>query len=193
MCPFQKTAAIYIRKEPTWCSSSVVAGHLLIWLPRYMASACLATLMGGCQSPHVNNQRQQQQCHRRYVVVAAIITAAPAMHQLSTSNPPTVLEETGKHAAQDTLPAVPAKHPRSLELSSINGILRQHARQRLYVRPLHSTAEHLHLLGCEFITDPRAVVGKLRKETEADGELIQSVAEATRFLDPRVLTELELR
>jgi hypothetical protein len=34
---------------------------------------------------------------------------------------------------------------------SLNGLLRQHCRDRLYVHPLHWTAQHLQLLNCRFI------------------------------------------
>ncbi|KAF3069994.1 hypothetical protein CFAM422_006743 [Trichoderma lentiforme] len=34
------------------------------------------------------------------------------------------------------------------EPSSINGILRQHCRKSLYVKPLYWTLQHLELLGC---------------------------------------------
>src|ERR1700722_10911123 len=34
---------------------------------------------------------------------------------------------------------------------SLNGLLRQHCRDRLYVQPLHWTAQHLQLLGCRFV------------------------------------------
>jgi hypothetical protein len=34
---------------------------------------------------------------------------------------------------------------------SLNDLLRQHCRDRLYVQPLHWTAQHLQLLGCRFV------------------------------------------
>ncbi|KAI1157805.1 hypothetical protein F5B18DRAFT_139175 [Nemania serpens] len=37
------------------------------------------------------------------------------------------------------------------EPSSINSIIREHNRSRLYVRPLHWTSQHLQLLGCRFV------------------------------------------
>ncbi|KAK0766536.1 hypothetical protein N5P37_000261 [Trichoderma harzianum] len=36
------------------------------------------------------------------------------------------------------------------EPSSINGILRQHCRKSLYVKPLYWKLQHLELLGCQF-------------------------------------------
>jgi hypothetical protein len=113
------------------------------------------------------------------------------MQNSSKHNIPIILEEKGKHTAQGPLPAAPTKHPRSLELSSINGILRQHARQRLYVRPLHWTAEHLRLLGCVFISDRRAAIGKTRKETAVDEQLTRSVAEIAAYLKRGVRAELK--
>jgi hypothetical protein len=38
---------------------------------------------------------------------------------------------------------------------SLNDLLRQHCRDRLYVQPLHWTAQHLQLLGCRFIRRQR--------------------------------------
>jgi hypothetical protein len=37
---------------------------------------------------------------------------------------------------------------------SLNDLLRQHCRDRLYVQPLHWTAQHLQLLGCRFVRRP---------------------------------------
>jgi hypothetical protein len=34
---------------------------------------------------------------------------------------------------------------------SLNDLLRQHCRDRLYVQPLHWTAQHLQLLECQFV------------------------------------------
>jgi hypothetical protein len=34
---------------------------------------------------------------------------------------------------------------------SLNGLLRQHYRDRLYVQPLHWTTQHLELLKCRFV------------------------------------------
>jgi hypothetical protein len=34
---------------------------------------------------------------------------------------------------------------------SLNDLLRQHCRDRLYIQPLHWTAQHLQLLGCRFV------------------------------------------
>jgi len=39
--------------------------------------------------------------------------------------------------------------------SSLNDLIRQHCRDRLYVQPLHWTAQHLQLLGCRFVCRPR--------------------------------------
>ena len=125
------------------------------------------------------------------MVTTTLQTTEPATQESSTNNTPALLKETGNHAAQDNLPGTPTKHARSLELSSINGILRQHARQRLYVRPLHWTAEHLRLLGCVFTTDRHAAVGKTRKETVLDEKLVRSTAETAAFLRPGVRSEIK--
>ena len=38
---------------------------------------------------------------------------------------------------------------------SLNGLLRQHCHDRLYVKPLHWTAQHLQLLKCRFVCRQR--------------------------------------
>jgi len=43
----------------------------------------------------------------------------------------------------------------SPQSSSLNDLLRQHCRDRLYVQPLHWTAQHLQLLGCRFVRRQR--------------------------------------
>lgn len=35
---------------------------------------------------------------------------------------------------------------------SLNDLLRQHCRDRLYIKPLHWTAQHLQLLKCRFVS-----------------------------------------
>lgn len=41
------------------------------------------------------------------------------------------------------------------QLLSLNDLLRRHCRDRLYVPPLHWTAQHLQLLKCRFVPHPR--------------------------------------
>lgn len=134
------------------------------------------------------------------MVATATITAASEFQPLSTNSIHIVLEERDEHAAedaqdaqdaQDALPAAPAKHPLSLELSSINGILRQHARQRLYVRPLYWTAEHLHLLGCVFIAGCHAAVGKMREEMAVNNKLTRPIERLAAYLKRGVGSEFK--
>ncbi|UKZ82972.1 hypothetical protein TrVFT333_010773 [Trichoderma virens FT-333] len=58
---------------------------------------------------------------------------------------------------------------RTPEPSSINGILRQHCRKRLYVTPLHWKLEHLDLLGCRFRA--RSDKKDKTKKPEIDGHV----------------------
>jgi hypothetical protein len=49
-----------------------------------------------------------------------------------------------------------SKSPTSIRLpdpSSIYGLMREHSRERLYVRPLHWTSQHMQLLECRFILE----------------------------------------
>lgn len=73
---------------------------------------------------------------------------------------------------------------------SINGILRQHSRSRLFVKPLRWKQLQLELLGCRFAFRK---AGKTRKENGADraqapDEREQRHGHATSF-DPTLLTE----
>ncbi|KAH7248417.1 hypothetical protein B0J15DRAFT_498480 [Fusarium solani] len=50
---------------------------------------------------------------------------------------------------------------------SLNGVLRQH-RKRLYIHPLQWTSQHLHVLGCEFVTQSRTPSPPLEEITPSD-------------------------
>ncbi|KFA75403.1 hypothetical protein S40288_10676 [Stachybotrys chartarum IBT 40288] len=95
-----------------------------------------------------------------------------------------------KHAAEEDPQTPSSKHPRMSKPTSINGILRRNARQRLYVRPLKWTAQHLHLLGCEFSSRDRGCkdreADQVEKEEKAavDQRLLHSIAEATKCMGP---------
>src|SRR5579871_6785750 len=41
------------------------------------------------------------------------------------------------------------------QLFSLNDLLRQHCHERLYVKPLNWTVQHLQLLGCRFVRHQR--------------------------------------
>ncbi|PTB50917.1 hypothetical protein M431DRAFT_499039 [Trichoderma harzianum CBS 226.95] len=68
------------------------------------------------------------------------------------------------------------------EPSSINGILRQHCRKSLYVKPLYWKLQHLELLGCQFHA-------KIEKEQNARFQG-QSQGETRRDQVPRNTTKL---
>ena len=50
----------------------------------------------------------------------------------------------------DPLSSFPATPVQAPEPSSINGIIREHSRERLYVTPLQWSEKHLQLLDCQF-------------------------------------------
>ncbi|KND91536.1 hypothetical protein TOPH_03863 [Tolypocladium ophioglossoides CBS 100239] len=56
---------------------------------------------------------------------------------------------SNRRTSLHTLPDASFNAP---EAKSIHAIMRQHCRSRLYVHPLFWTAEHLKLLGCEFVS-----------------------------------------
>ncbi|KAK4202194.1 hypothetical protein QBC40DRAFT_46356 [Triangularia verruculosa] len=75
-----------------------------------------------------------------------------------------------KYATEEK-PDVPPKRLKETEPASINDILRQHSRDRLFVLPLQWTAQHLALLGCYFA----------RKEIEPHGYEQAQFPEAFRL------------
>ncbi|KAK3358785.1 hypothetical protein B0T25DRAFT_531157 [Lasiosphaeria hispida] len=57
----------------------------------------------------------------------------------------------GRITSNYTTAPSPVSLSQSPEPSSINNILRNHSRDRLYIPPLQWTAQHLDLLGCRFV------------------------------------------
>ncbi|EHK26801.1 uncharacterized protein TRIVIDRAFT_62604 [Trichoderma virens Gv29-8] len=94
----------------------------------------------------------------------------------------------------DALPLSPFRLAsiRTPEPSSINGILRQHCRKRLYVTPLHWKLEHLDLLGCRFRarsdkkdkTKKPEIDGHVQETQNLPGQPEAQVAENTAKLPP---------
>lgn len=75
----------------------------------------------------------------------------------------------------------------SPEPLSINGILRQHSRNRLFVTPLHWKSLQLELLGCRFAS--RKAGQKIRrKDSDAPNGREQCHGHAANY-DPTLLTE----
>jgi hypothetical protein len=83
---------------------------------------------------------------------------------LESSNGPThTQDQPGKRRAEDSLSCSSPKRRRVSEISSVplwcqsphplsvNGLMRKHCKNRLYVRPLQWTAQHLELLGYRFV------------------------------------------
>ncbi|CAH0022789.1 unnamed protein product, partial [Clonostachys rhizophaga] len=63
-----------------------------------------------------------------------------------------------------TNPSVPPwPESRPTEASSLNGLLRQHNRVRLYVSPLHWTSQHLELLNLRYKKKKRKSGGEVRR------------------------------
>ena len=118
----------------------------------------------------------------------ATTMAAPAPQSSPTNNSPVTLQRTRKRTAQDALLATPAKRLRFLEPSSINGILQQHAQKRLYVHPLQWTSDHLHFLGCEFVSGFKLASSSKSNNPVVDENLVQHVTLTTGFLEPRCPT-----
>jgi hypothetical protein len=108
----------------------------------------------------------------------AILVPQPSI----ANNSPLAPTRPGKRAAQESLPEAPTKFPRVPEASSINGILRQHARERLYVQPLHWTAQQLRLLKCVFIRQRHAACRTTGTQTTVDERKAQSVAKVAEDL-----------
>ncbi|KAI0399640.1 hypothetical protein F4802DRAFT_610746 [Xylaria palmicola] len=98
-----------------------------------------------------------------------------------TSQPPNTLGSSygpldpanrpGTRRAEDSLSSCSSKRPRVSKTSlvalwcqpphplSVNGLLRKHCRNRLYVHPLQWTAQHLELLGYRFIRKSNSTLG----------------------------------
>lgn len=112
--------------------------------------------------------------------------------KMTTATP----NRTLKRAAEDDLQASPSKSHRCTGPSSINGILREYASQRLYVQPLHWTAKHLHLLGCVFVAGNFVAGGESSSDRagnrmKSDTTLVRSVARATACLGHGSVLEIK--
>ena len=55
---------------------------------------------------------------------------------------------------------------------SLNDLLRQHCRDRLYIQPLHWTAKHLQLLKCYFVRRQRAAQPASSSELSGDNSRV---------------------
>lgn len=96
---------------------------------------------------------------------ASVTNKPPAK---SSARPlPAEPKSTPKRKAEALLPSPPCQRlsrPPSItpppEPLSINDIIRQHCRTRLYVPPWCWTDSHLHLLGCEFVPEEPQKTGK---------------------------------
>ncbi|KAI0414057.1 hypothetical protein F5X98DRAFT_350348 [Xylaria grammica] len=89
---------------------------------------------------------------------------APPPNTLESSHGPSYIEDrSGKRRAKDSLSYSSSKRRRVSKISSVplwcqpphplsvNGLIRKHCRDRLYVHPLQWTAQHLELLGYRFV------------------------------------------
>lgn len=70
---------------------------------------------------------------------------------------------TPDSSASSYLNLPPTCHVRAPEPGSINSIMREHSRTRLYVRPFLWTSQHLQLLECQFVFE------KAPQQTETSG------------------------
>ncbi|KAF5000395.1 hypothetical protein FDECE_11215 [Fusarium decemcellulare] len=64
-----------------------------------------------------------------------------------------LVSPTPESSAPSWLNFSPTRPIRPPEPSSINNIIREHSRSRLYVSPLHWTSQHLQLLDCQFVLE----------------------------------------
>ena len=87
--------------------------------------------------------------------------------------------------------------PQPPQSSSLNDLLRQHCRDRLFVQPLHWTAKHLQVLGCRFVRTRQPSSSTLAglatpglSESEQSGE--DSKAEALKDALHRLAYEKDL-
>lgn len=67
----------------------------------------------------------------------------------------------------------PSTVPPPPEPLSINGILREHCRSRLFVRPLHWTSDHLRLLDCRFVLQTAQLGGAAGSQQQLDREVVR--------------------
>ena len=104
----------------------------------------------------------------------------PQPHTLSHSTPRTASKRTSAAEHEQSLPS-PKRLKRSSrkELGpckpdplSLNGILRQHSRARLYVMPLHWTSTHLQLLRCRFT--PKSRISPSSLTVKEDTQVIEA-------------------
>ncbi|KAI0096930.1 hypothetical protein GGR51DRAFT_542346 [Nemania sp. FL0031] len=91
------------------------------------------------------------------------MTTQPATTSEPLHGPSDTENRPEKRGAEDSLASVPSKRSQTSKISSalllcqppphplsVNGLLRKHCRERLYVKPLQWTARHLELLGYRF-------------------------------------------
>ena len=73
---------------------------------------------------------------------------------------------------------------------SLNDLLRRHCRDRLYVQPLHWTAQHLQLLGCRFVCHRRTPqpesYGLARHTPPSESEQSKEDSKANKHLEKAV-------
>lgn len=68
---------------------------------------------------------------------------------------------------EDVTSSPPTPTPQSPSTSSLDDLIRQH-RGRLYVHPLQWTSQHLHILGCQFVTQSWGLSPPLEEITPSD-------------------------
>lgn len=78
--------------------------------------------------------------------------------QIDSTRPPRLTSPTASLNVTNSPP----------EPNSINAIIREHCRRRLYVRPLLWTLEQLILLGCEFISKTMPPGGRCKRTESAE-------------------------
>lgn len=127
----------------------------------------------------------------------------PAVHHIPKRKPETPLECTPQKRRRGSTPSAPPSGPphasptpsrsaESPEPSSINAVLREHHRTRLYVPPLHWTQTHLQLLGCRFTLHPPPDEGGAGSEaanaptTDTDSQGQAMSAGASKALDDAI-------
>ncbi|KAJ4328617.1 hypothetical protein N0V84_000976 [Fusarium piperis] len=122
-------------------------------------------------------------------------------------SPPTVPKSEQKRTVDDA--ALPEPQPQKLrsfsltrpiqiqapQPSSINSILREHSRTRLYVKPLYWTSQHLQLLNCQFVLEngPRPDESSSLEQRPKSGSTSQGKATGGRWRYANSRTEIAIR